>query len=54
MRIAMDAARHGFDDKAFDIAVSTQFYNRKAEGIIRKAGAFEVTQHLRGKPILPF
>jgi hypothetical protein len=49
MQIAIDCAKHKFDQKALDITVSTQMHNSPAAQTIVKAGAWPVAQYLRGK-----
>jgi len=47
MEIAVDAAKRGFDQKAFDLTVSTQFHNEHAKQTIIAAGVWNVAQYLR-------
>jgi hypothetical protein len=47
MEIAIDCAKRGFDQKAFDITISTQFQNSHAKDTISAAGVWNVAQYLR-------
>lgn len=49
MGIAIDAAKHGFDQKAFDITLSTQIHNGEAELTIVQAGVWTIAEYLRTK-----
>jgi hypothetical protein len=49
MGIAIDAAKHGFDQKAFDITLSTQIHNGEPELTIVQAGVWTIAEYLRTK-----
>jgi hypothetical protein len=50
MTVAIDAAKHKFDQKAYEITISTQLHNPHAADTIRAAQPYPVAEYLRGKP----
>lgn len=49
MRLAIDAAKNGFHQKALDIAASTQMHPGGGVASIRAAGMMAVSEYLRTK-----